>query len=208
MSKKDELRQKAARKRLRLPLLLTMLQPSLDSWEYGIKGGETVTLDKHSYTYAALDVPEKEKRVIRMMLGKIKKAQTDAIKEIGPEVFTKLPKKFYDDADERIVMVEQATVKVCPDDTDLATYQRVITYVIYSVLLDYYISTNERRPGMMRLLSCLSGLCNYLIPPASPLITPINEVYWDIWDNIMDGEAHPVYTELSEEEKRREKERS
>lgn len=180
MSKKaqrNEERRREAIRRMRLHTFIALLIPIMDAWEIGLKGGG----EKGKLSFKSIELPSAEARYVRMMSGKIAKARDAVVRMLGVDSFD-VGMSFYRTADTKLQLVSNSVIKHLPEDGTRADQMRVITYIIYTALYDLRWLTEDQRPEVKRLVSVLGTLADHLIDRDSPLVHPMNRVYWETRD--------------------------
>jgi hypothetical protein len=153
----------------------------MDAWDFGMKGGG----QRGSMYFKPVEVDAKEARYIKMMSGKIGKARDAVVRMLGVDSFD-MGMAFYRTADEKLQVVSHSVIKHLPEDGTRADQMRVITYIIYTAFYDLRWLTEDQRPEVKHLVSVLGTLADHLILRDSPLVHPMNRVYWETRDLIQE----------------------
>lgn len=192
MLSKNELkqlkRQAAARRRMRLHCFIALLIPIMDGWRLGIKGGG-LSGKNSEIKYAPVDVTDKEKSYIRMQMGQIDKARDAVVRMLGIASFEQVGQQFYHTADEKLQAVTNAIFKFLPETATHTDNLRVLTYIIATAFHDLRMLTVDERPELRKLCSVLEQFGNHLLPVDSPLLLPMNGVYWSTRDMMQESPA-------------------
>ena len=178
MSKKtkaarNEVRQRAARNRMRLHTFIALLIPVMDAWDIGMKGGGKIG----DIRFKPLDVPREEARFLKMELPKVAKARDAVVRELGIASFD-VGKNFYATADGKLQVISEAVVEALPAEASHTDSLRALTYIVYAALWDLVALTDDSRPSVQKLVSAVGRIANYILPASSSLVLPMNAAYY------------------------------
>lgn len=173
--KRNEKRRLAAIKRDRLKTFIAILIPTMVAWKIGMNGGGN---DGPLY-YSPIEVTSRQKQYISMQIGRIDKARDALIRKvISLEAFEKVGKNFYETADEKLQNIALKIVNILPEEQTHFDQTAVLTYILYCAFYDYAALENDNRPELKKLINLLGTLADYIMPEDSPLVDPMNAVYW------------------------------
>lgn len=172
-AEKQELRQREARRRVRLQHFVALLISITDAWQVGLAGGGQTAHAK----YAAIETTEKEKKFILSQLEKITKWRREVIDLIGEDAF-RHGKQFYVDAERKLKLAERKTNDLLDATIPNRDFMAVVTYVLYAAFHDLAILEQDNRRPVRYLIQTLGTLADTLLPADSPHIMAMNAVYY------------------------------
>lgn len=177
----------AARRRLKLAMLIMSLQTVEFLWTYGIDGGGKYKVDGKVFDFPAIDVEPKEKLIIKSHLKSVHKTRVDCLNLLYQDnVFHRLPHRFLKDMNLRDGVIEGAGVFLLPN-AKLDVTHRITTYCYYAMYHDWMILTNEEREEFDKFDVALGRFANYLVPHRNTmLIDVINGIYWKFRNFVLD----------------------
>lgn len=127
-----------------------------NAWLYGLAGGGVEA--KTTYTPVNLD-PALAKYVVNQW-GKIVKWRHEYVLTLGGvEVFERGSRGFYRDADEKLHMIEDATVEAWPNGTR-EDYLIMQTYILSAAVYDWIILHDAHSAPLRRFEQTLSALAD------------------------------------------------
>lgn len=187
-AEKQELRQREARRRVRLQHFIALLISITDAWEVGLAGGGRTAQAK----YAAIETTEKEKKFILSQLGKITKWRREVIDLVGEKSFH-VGKQLYTDAERKLKLAERKANDLLDETIPNRDFMAVMTYVLYAAFHDLAILEQDNRRPVRYLIQTLGTLADTLLPADSPHVMAMNRVYYatrDAWQE--SPEWYPV----------------
>lgn len=156
-----------------------------NAWLYGLAGGGVEA--KTTYSPVKLE-PSLAKYVVNQW-GKIVKWRYAYVQSLGgTKIFEQGSRGFYRDADEKLHLIEDATVEAWPNGTR-EDYLIMQTYLLSAAIYDWIILHDVHCAPLRRFEQSLSALADRLILPDSPLVQPMNAAYWktrDAWQQFPD----------------------
>lgn len=187
MTKKerDEQRQREARRRMCLHHFMALCVCVENAWMYGLAGGGVW----QGTSYLPVKVTASERKFTAAQWDKIAKWRYRLVQDMGGERQWNVGKGgFYTDANAKLEMIKSGTKKAWPDGTH-EDYLFMQTYILYCAFHDYAILRDDRRASLRYLVQTLGTLADRFITRDSPLVAPMNEVYWttrDAWQEYPD----------------------
>lgn len=181
-AKRNEERRQTALARMRLHTFIALLIPTMDGWIVGLNGGGR----KGNMEYRAVELPEKERRYFKMQSAKINKARDAVVHMLGLKSFD-IGKNFYMTADFKLTKISESILRNIPEGANHTDEMRMLLYIIYAAFHDLRILTDDRRPEVGKLCAAVGALANYLLPNDSPLLLPMNKVYYETRDILQES---------------------
>lgn len=144
-------------------------------------------------TYGEIDITPEQMRFTKSQWKKILKYRDDIIARLGlrgmyypgkksEEIARK--KNFFASADDFIMIIENAVLKFFNEGSHTEQL-KVITYVFYSALHDWWILHPEEHASDIRyMIQTLGTFCDRMVPKDSELILPINQIFWTTWNDL------------------------
>ena len=179
---RDELRRIEGIRKRRLFHLLGMLLHIQVSWEHGFVGGGEAWGAK----YAPVDL---EGRMLGMAkirwhgLNKTRMAFFEAYSM--DKAFDKLGQKFFRDSNNAILNINLEVIRALPPEASYTEGLICSTYLVYAMLHDLRILENDQRPELEKLVRAFGAFADWLLSQDSPLVEPMNKVYWACRDGIL-----------------------
>lgn len=178
---RDELRQKEARRRMCLHHFLALCVCFEYAWAYGLDGGGSTDAGT---TYLPVNLPPAERKFVIEQWQKIVKWRMKLVEGLNDGRNWERGKQgFYTDANAKLEMIEDKAKEFWPEGTR-EDFLIIQTYILHAAFHDYAILRDDRRPALRYLAQTLGTLVNRLMPKDSPLVEPMNKVYWatrDAW---------------------------
>lgn len=151
-----------------------------NAWTFGLAGGGRTS----STVYQPVNMDKATAKFVLAQWDKILKWRFKLVQELGGTVmWEKVPAAFYRDAEYKLNLVERKSKEAWPEGTH-EDFMIIETYLLYAALHDYAILRNDSRPALRYMVQTLGTLVNRLMPKDSPLVEPMNKVYWatrDTW---------------------------
>lgn len=186
MNCRERRRQRRAMRHKRILLFTALLATALVGLQQGVKGGgvvqtESQGMDSSVYRVSPMHFSVKERHYVPMMLGRIEKAHEAVMILLGYENFNPMNPfnlSFYQKVSSTFTSLNSRIEKALPAYYRAKDVLVIFTYIIYCAMYDYAALENDTRPELKKLINLLGTLADYLIPEDSPLVDPMNTVYW------------------------------
>ena len=179
---RDEQRRIDAIRRMRLMHLCGMLLHIQVSWEHGFVGGGQAWGAK----YAPVDLAGGRLGMAKILWHKLNKARMDMFDAFGmAKEFEKCGKSFFRDSDNAITNLNLEVIRALPPEASYTEGLICSTYLVYAMLHDLRILENDQRPELEKLVRAFGSFADWLLPKDSPLVEPMNKVYWACRDGIL-----------------------
>lgn len=151
--------------------------------------------------YGSIDLTTKEKQFVKRQLAKVDFHRSDLIRRLGLKGMYYPGKKteeearckaFFESVDkETIVPIEDGVRKYYADGSH-TDHLRIITYVAYANLYDWWVMHDDDCHKDIRyLVQTLGTFCDRMLPEDSPLKQAMNSIYWESWNTIQCMDQNP-----------------
>lgn len=180
-SKEREARIRAARQRKRLQMFIALISMILDGWH------------RQDISDDIDGLPPNERRFLRMQIAKCEKSVNAAI----AVVYSKSPASdnaFCDDTKDVLKMLlhEVCSFRTMPEVCSYMDIHAVMSYLVYAALYELW-RMEDQCQEVITLIRNLGVLCDHIIPNDSPLLLPMNGIFWTTRDRLHSGALLPVW---------------
>ena len=192
-------RQRAARQKMRLHTFTALTLMCLTTW----KENEYILEERKA-------MPANERRYIPMQISRCFKAAETVVRMLNKADQWPSPSStFFEDASERLQTLLLAIKNTLPRTSSATDMHSVLTYLVYAALYEWQALACDERQPVLKLISEMKALADHLIKNDSPLLEPMNKIFWATRDYlhsqaplpIWDFKKHPSSAELYKREK-------
>ena len=187
-----EARIQAARQRMLFHKFVALALLCLDQWQKSADIQDDIA-----------GLPTNERRFFTMQIAKCLKRVQDVVRILhNAETWPKSPTgAFYQDASDqehRLLHIICFDTPSMPKACRCMDVHAVITYLIYCCINDWFAmhmdSEIAQTAEFADMYLALKAFANHVIAADSPLIVPLNEVYWSTRESLHAGAPLPDYT--------------
>lgn len=157
-----------------LPHFLGLSVMFENAWFFGLEGGGRID----GTVYLPVNLDRATAKFVRAQWGRIVKWRYKLVQELGlVDLWDKASRVFYREAEHKLSLIEKGCKAAWPEGTH-EDFIIMETYLLYAAVHDYIELRDDRRGNLRYFCQTLGTLANRLLPKDSPLVEPMNEVYW------------------------------
>lgn len=176
-------RQQAARQRMRLHTFTALSLKLLTEW----KSNALILDDLKSY-------PANERRYIPMQIAQCHKACEAVVRMLNKQDQWPAPSSsFFEDASYKIQTLLAAVCNTMPETCRAIDIQIVMTYILYASLYEWEALSKDVKPEVHHMITTLGAFSDHVLQNDSPLLLPMNRVFWSMRDFLHSGAPLPVW---------------
>jgi hypothetical protein len=176
-------RQQAARQRMRLhtftALALMLLTKSQDN--------DIIREDMRT-------LPANERRYIPMQVARCKRSCEAVVRMLNrADQWPATSSAFFEDASDKVQTLLTAVCNVLPLTCSGIDIHIVMTYLIYAALYEWQAMAQDERAEVQRMIADMHAFADHILQNDSPLLLPMNRVFWSMRDFLHSGAPLPVW---------------
>jgi hypothetical protein len=178
-----ERRQRQAQQRMRLHTFSALALMVLTKWQ-----DNAILLDDIKH------LPANERRYIPMQVARCKRSVETVVRMLNRTDGWAAPNSaFFNDASDKIQTLLTSVCNVLPETCRGIDIHSVMTYLIYAALYEWQAMVMDDRKEVQQMISALGAFADHLIKNDSPLLTPMNIVFWNTRSYLHSGALLPIW---------------